>query len=263
MFSLLVSNVFADWIQQLLAELVHGCQCFIWMDILPGKLQERKADNSVRVISHPRQYHIRSAKSHQFRIFYRRPFCQLAAFTQDTFLDACCLISRKALFQIGKIRVLIQFPQNGLPFLIPFRIPHVIDIRDGFPVAFSRQDGDGTCMFSHRMPQFLPYLQRSNCRCCGWSMEKQVCLLHQIVLVILGHRPQKIQVPSLVAPKLGQKAMILNQHRIAINHPNPSYSRKVSIGTGYVLPYFMNRRFFSTSPANNVQNILYIIGTLL
>lgn len=232
MFSLLVSNVFADWIQQLLAELVHGCQCFIWMDILPGKLQERKADNSVRVISHPRQYHIRSAKSHQFRIFYRRPFCQLAAFTQDTFLDACCLISREALFQIGKIRVLIQFPQNGLPFLIPFRIPHVIDIRDGFPVAFSRQDGDGTCMFSHRMPQFLPYLQRSNCRCCGWSMEEQVCLLHQIVLVILGHRPQKIQVPSLVAPKLGQKAMILNQHRIAINHPNPSYSRKTSIGTG-------------------------------
>ncbi len=232
MFSLLVSNVFADWIQQLLAKLVHGGQCFIRMDILPGKLQERKADNSVRVISHPRQYHIRSAKSHQFRILDRRPLCQMTALAEDAFLKAFCSLSRKALFQIGKIRVLIQFPQNGLPFLIPFRIPHVIDIRDGFPVAFSRQDGDGTCMFSHRMSQFLPYLQRSNCRCCGWSMEEQVCLLHQIVLVILGHRPQKIQVPSLVAPKLCQKAMILNQHRIAINHPNPSYSRKTSIGTG-------------------------------
>ena len=232
MFSLLVSNVFADGVQQLLAELIDGCQCFIRMDILPGKLQERKPDDSIRVISHPRQYHIRGAKSHQFRIFDRRPFCQLAALAEDAFLNACGSLSRKALFQIGTIRVLVQFPQNGLPFLIPFRIPHVIDIRDGFPVAFSRQDGDGTCMFSHRMPQFLPYLQRSNCRCCGWSMEEQVRLLHQIVLVIFGHRPQKIQVPSLVAPKLCQKAMILNQHRIAINHPNPSYSRKTSIGTG-------------------------------
>ena len=63
-------------------------------------------------------------------------------------------------------------------------------------------------------------------------MKEQVCLLHQIILVILGHRPQKVQVPSLVALKLCQKAMILNQHRIAINHPNPSYSRKTSIGTG-------------------------------
>ncbi len=36
MFSLLVSNVFADGVQQLLAELINGCQCFIWMDILPG-----------------------------------------------------------------------------------------------------------------------------------------------------------------------------------------------------------------------------------
>ena len=192
MFSLLVSNVFANRIQQLLAELIDGCQCFIRMDILPVKLQERKPDDSIRVISHPRQYHIRGAKSHQFRILDRRPFCQMTALAEDAFLNACSSLSRKALFQIGTIRVLVQFPQNSLPFLIPFRIPHVIDIRDGFPVAVSRQDGDGTCMFSHRMPQFLPYLQRSNCRCCVWSMEEQVCLLHQIILVVLGHRPQKI-----------------------------------------------------------------------
>jgi len=78
-------------------------------------------------------------------------------------------------------------------------------------------------------------------------MEEQIRLLHQIVLVILGHRLQEIHVPSRITPKLGQKAMILNQHRIAINHPDPSYSRKTSIGTGYVLPHLMNRRFFSTS----------------